>query len=141
MRWLRAVNSELYRDNFVEFATSKGPSDHLIYLRRSGIAVNRAAHTVFVAQDGIQGAYTFDEVRSWNKVIETPDVFVNQSGTFQGEVGSYAATVRTEIRARARTGLFISVVDVNKPKWQVRINDETALDQWYEILNQSIKPV
>ena len=44
---------------------------------------------------------------------------------------------RESVEAAKATGLFVRVKDVDRPVWQVRIDQQDAQDRWAEILAQT----
>jgi len=49
------------------------------------------------------------------------------------------ANVRAERAAAANTGLFVTVKDVENPKWRIEMRDDGIQARWMEILTQDLE--
>lgn len=104
----------------------------------SGIALNREARTLTLLSDGKWKTYPFSDIREWKTNLTTPDrVFAVggnavQMGTIVG------ANITANERAALATGLFVTVKDIEFPKWRIAMANETTQARWMEILRQEI---
>jgi len=127
--------------------------DHAYLSIETGIAVNKATRTVRLRHKPrmkreLVRDYPFDSVRNVEKVVlRGGEIFASHvgGGSVQGAVGASAANAGIAVRnariARqnvARSGLYLSVKDVEHPKWQVWFGSEKEMDQWMEILRQAL---
>lgn len=115
-------------DMFIKFATNIGKIKYSEYQNGTGIAITNCRHVVLCSGDTCK-AYTFNQIRDWTKSIETA-TYVSGMGV--------AAAARADMLARAGTGLFISVKDIDYPEWHIKIRDKKMLARWFEILQQEL---
>lgn len=101
----------------------------------TGIAINKAAQTLTLLTGGFHKTYAFTEVREWETRKERAGqvVAVGVAG-----IAAAGANARATRDAAANTGLFVTVKDVDNPKWRIAMRDEHAQARWMEILRQSI---
>lgn len=102
----------------------------------TGIAVNKAAKTLTLLSKGKWKTYPFDAVRKWETNIEQPGNVVGVG--VQASIAAGAANVAAANRAEANTGLFVTVKDVEFPKWRIAMANETTQARWMEFLRQEI---
>ena len=98
----------------------------------SGIVLNREKQVLGLWEGRTWKAYAFEAVREWQTSKETPGVIVG------GGLAGLGAALGAAQQAKAHSGLFVSVRDVDHPVW--RIGMQSAKDQarWMEILRQEI---
>lgn len=120
-----------YREKFEKFTSELGEAKYLEYQNRSGIAV--AGNGDIVLSEGdFTKSYPKNAIREWQKSVYERGVV---SG---GGLAGLAVIAQEEARAKAGTGLFISVRDVERPQWHIQIRDQGTLTKWMEILRQEI---
>lgn len=127
--------------------------DHAYLSIETGIAVNTATRTVRLRykprmKREVVRDYPFESVREVEKVIlRGGEVFASHvaGGNVTAAVGASAANAGIALRnARisrenaAKCGLFVSVKDIDHPKWQVWFPEEKQMDRWMEILRQAL---
>ena len=119
-------------------AAGVGPVDFHHGEDDSGIALNRSARTVTLLDAGHWKTYPFDDVRGWKAYLVRP----GQVGAMGGNLGSAVAAMSAEANmkrdAKAGTGLFVEVRDIDRARWRVAMNDERTQARWMEILRQEI---
>ena len=119
-------------------AAGVGPVDFQHGEDDSGIALNRSARTVTLLDAGHWKTYPFDEVRGWKAYLVRP----GQVGAIGGNLGSAVAAMGAEANmkrdAKAGTGLFVEVRDIDRARWRVAMKDERTQARWMEILRQEI---
>lgn len=102
----------------------------------SGIALNPTAKTLSLWADGCAKRYDYAEVREWVAQYEKAGEIVGVG--LQGAMAAGGANFRAGRAAKANTGLFVTVRDVEHPKWRVAMRDKTTQARWMEILRQEI---
>jgi hypothetical protein len=119
-------------------AAGIGPGDFQHAEDDSGIALNREARALTLLDAGQWKTYPFDDVRGWKAYLIKP----GQAGMVGGNLGSAVAAMSAEANmkrdAKAGTGLFVEVRDVERARWRVAMKDERAQARWMEILRQEI---
>ncbi|MFX7918509.1 DUF4755 domain-containing protein, partial [Acinetobacter baumannii] len=81
-------------------------------------------------------AYAYDEVRGWETVKQ-------QAGQMfaSGVAGGIAAAghnIGQSMAAAKATGFFVTVRDIDFPKWRAEMPSESDQARWMEILRQEI---
>jgi Domain of unknown function (DUF4755) len=101
----------------------------------TGIAINRAAKTLTLLVAGFHKTYPFDAIREWETRKERAGqvVAVGVAG-----IAAAGANARAARDASANTGLFVTVKDVDNPKWRIAMKDEAIQARWMEILRQEL---
>lgn len=103
---------------------------------QTGVAINRAARTLTLRVGEKSKTYPFADIRSWEVIKETAgQVFATG---VQGSLVALGANVRARNAASAASGLFVTVKDIDNPKWRVAMGDPATQARWMEILRQSI---
>ncbi len=59
-------------------------------------------------------------------------------GNLASATAALGANLAAERDAKARTGLFVEVRDVDRPRWRVAMRNEAMQARWREILDQQI---
>ena len=98
----------------------------------TGIAINKQAKTLSLLIGGIHKTYPYADIREWEAIKETPAVI---SG---GNPAAVFDQMGVNRRAAASTGFFVTVRDVDHPKWRIAMKDEAMRARWMEILRQEI---
>lgn len=104
----------------------------------SGIALNPAAKTMSLWADGFAKRYDYAEVREWAAQFEKAGEIVALGGGLAAGMGAAGANSRARRAAQANTGLFVTVRDVEHPKWRVAMRDQSTQARWMEILRQEV---
>jgi hypothetical protein len=99
----------------------------------SGIAY--ADRTLYMMDKGIGAKIPWDEVREWRWEIPGAETFL-AVGNIRDRTAANLATGASKSSAALRSGLFVSISDVQKPEWKFRCQDEKVLKRWNEILTQ-----
>lgn len=108
--------------------------DH--YEGGTGIAINKAAKTVTMLVHGIQKTYPFADIREWRSSKHTAGQVVGTG--LQGGLVALGANLRAEREANAATGFFVSVRDVDHPKWRIQMKSESIQARWLELFTQEL---
>lgn len=98
----------------------------------TGIAINKQAKTLSLLMGAFYKTYPFADIREWEAIKETPGVIS------AGNAAAVFDQVGVNRRAAANTGFFVSVRDVEHPKWRIAMKDEAMRARWMEILRQEI---
>lgn len=111
------------------------------YMNGSGIAFD--GRYIYVMDDGEIGKIPWSAVREWRWSIEGYDrteVFaagnVPIGQKLNAQVQANAANIRASAQAKAASGFFLTVADVDKQVWQFTCWDESTLLRWMEIFRQ-----
>lgn len=110
-----------------------------VHLRgESGIAINGASKKIALGKKGLRKAYAFNDVREWSSSKETASQVMPVGGGFA--LGTLAAVQNGAAvgAAMARTGFFVTVRDIDNPKWRVEMPSTGEQARWMEILRQAI---
>lgn len=107
------------------------------YNKGYGIAIDVEGETLHLKELAREMSYPFRSVRDWKSNIAT-------GGMLSGG-GAFGAgqRIRQGIENKRDTGLFVTVKDIENPKWKIEFPGsarelENELARWMEILNQSI---
>jgi len=119
-----------WQKEFGSFAGNPDPKFLYTY-EKSGIALNEADSELILGKDKAFKKYAFHDVREWEIKHFTPGRV--EGGGLQG----ISAQVGEIYRAKANSGLFIRMKDIEYPHWSI-IMDINQQNRWYEILNQKI---
>jgi hypothetical protein len=98
----------------------------------TGIAINKQAKTLTLLIGGFYKTYPYTDIREWQANKETPGVVV---GGNLAAVGAEAAMRR---QAAANTGFYVTVKDVDNPKWRIAMKDVAMQARWMELMRQEI---
>ena len=142
----RLIGSPMFA--FKAFANAKGPVDHIAQdPGKGGIAISKArrelhlmscspARALFTGR-GAMKTYRFEDVREWSiNDIQAGQIFYGGGGLSQG-VAAASANNAARRAAKNASGLFVSVRDIERAEWQIRM-DRKRQKQWFEILAQLI---
>lgn len=98
----------------------------------TGLALNPQARTLTLLIGGQWKTYSYADVREWEAIKETPGVVVG------GNLAAVGAEVAMRRQAAAHTGFFVTVRDVQHPKWRIAMKDTGVQARWMEIMRQEI---
>ena len=98
----------------------------------TGIAINKHAKTLTLLIGGFYKTYPLSDIREWQAMKETPGVVVG------GSLAAVGAAAKMERDAAAATGFFVSVKDVDNPKWRIAMKDAAMQARWMELMRQEI---
>lgn len=92
--------------------------------------------------------YSFSDVREFERIVLTGGTVVAGQGiahNAQGALNAVGANVqvakhnaRIKKENESNSGIFITVKDIDNPRWRVAFPDKSELDRWMEILRQAI---
>lgn len=102
----------------------------------SGIALNPATKKIALYASGGGKAYSYDDVRGWETVKQQAGAIY--STNFSGAIGAAGTNIREAVKAANATGFFVTVRDIDFPKWRVEMPSESDQARWMEILRQEI---
>lgn len=102
----------------------------------SGVAVNRQAKTISLRLGEKWKTYSFADVRGWETNKERAGQVV--AGNVTGAMAALGPNLRASMEAAAASGLFVTVKDIDYPKWRVAMGNPATQARWMEILRQSI---
>lgn len=116
----------------------EGDAGAFVHVRgETGIAIG-AAGKIALAKKGLSKAYSFGDVREWASSKETAGQAVPVGvGLALGAMAALQSGAAAGAAA-ARTGFFVTVRDIDNPKWRVEMPAVDEQARWMEILRQSI---
>lgn len=99
----------------------------------TGIALSKAASTVFLISGDKKKLYSFEDIRKWRYVFKDGGVSSDDSLARRGGI---------EARNASESGFFVQVKDIDNPEWHIKFDynnhTETELKRWMEIFNQIV---
>lgn len=98
----------------------------------TGIAINKQAKTLSLLIGGFHKTYPYSDIREWQATKETPGVVVGGTLAAAGAAAAMAA------QAAANTGFFVTVRDVDNPKWRIAMKDVAMQARWMELMRQEV---
>ena len=102
----------------------------------TGIAINKVARTLTLRIGAKVKTYLFTDIREWQTSKERAGMM---HGTgLSGASVALGANIRAEREAKENTGLFMTVRDVDNPKWRIEMNDANIQARWMELLRQEV---
>jgi len=112
----------------------KGPHcDYKLWVAGTGIALDSTNRLIHLKAGKAEKSYSFDDIRDWayNKV---------SGGQVIGGPVMQSALHNAAERAQNReaTGFFISVRDIDNPRWKIQMVDEHEMLRWMEIFRQHV---
>lgn len=114
-----------------------GDGQHLMHTEGdTTIVLNQAGRTLTLSADGHCRSYPWHDVRGWESVKERAGQTVGVG--VQGSLAAAGANVAAIRQANAATGFFVTVRDIEHPKWRIAMQSEKEQARWMEILRQSI---
>ncbi|MBY0367788.1 MAG: DUF4755 domain-containing protein [Burkholderiaceae bacterium] len=119
-------------------AKAGDPGVHVHNGMKCGIAINPATQKLALAKKGTRKAYSFDDVREWSSSKETAGHVMPVGGGLALGMMAAAQNGAAAGAAAARTGFFVSVRDIEHPKWRVEMPNIEDQARWMEILRQGI---
>ncbi len=102
----------------------------------TGVAINKQAKTLTLKMQDNWKTYPFTAIREWETRNERAGQIVATG--LAGGVAALGANERMAREAKQNTGLFITVKDVDNPKWRIAMKDEHMQARWMEILRQEL---
>lgn len=98
----------------------------------TGIAINKQAKTLTLLIGGFWKTYPYTDIREWEAIKETPGVVVG------GNLAAVSAEAAMRRQAAANTGFFVTVKDVDNPKWRIAMKDNAMQARWMELMRQEV---
>lgn len=133
-----AITSQRTRDVLAMVgATSEGDGVYSASGPKWGIAVSSQTQQIALISGGNSKVYGFGDVRKWETSFERPG-HVSNAVNIASALAADAANLRMQREAKANTGLFITVRDVDHPVWRIPLLDKPQQARWMEILRQAI---
>jgi hypothetical protein len=102
----------------------------------TGIAINKQAKTVTMLVAGVSKTYPFADIREWRSAKHTAGQVVGVG--IQGGLAAVGANAAAERQAKAASGFFVSVRDVDHPTWRIEMKNEPTQHRWMELFTQEI---
>lgn len=102
----------------------------------TGIAINKQGKTLSLLMGGFHKTYPYADIREWQSIKETAGAAVGVG--VSGGLAAMGASERMKRDAAANTGFFVTVRDVDNPKWRIEMKDEATQARWMELLRQEI---
>lgn len=102
----------------------------------SGVAVSRSARTLSLRLGETWKTYPFTDVRGWETNKEQAGQVI--AGNVSGAMAALGPNLRASQEAAAATGLFVTVRDIDNPKWRIAMSNTQTQARWMEILQQAI---
>jgi hypothetical protein len=120
-----------------------GSIEHEHIEAKTGIWLSTKAKRIMLfTEDGFCKTYSFSDIREWEvNHVRPGQVGMAYGGGVNGLTHNLAAASKnTQLanEARASTGLFLTVKDIDHPKWRIAMADPKLQARWMEILRQSI---
>lgn len=100
----------------------------------TGIALNAATQKIALAHGNLRKVYDFEEIRAWETNHETPGTVI---GTGSAALTATSVNIREANLAARRSGLFITVRDIDHPKWRIALPQKEHA-RWMEIMRQVV---
>lgn len=108
----------------------------------TAIGLRVATKSIFLAADGVEKTYGFDDIRNWETNLQSGGGLIGGGGGLAGGVQVLAANLRAKAENAAASGLFIYMKDIEHPKWQITFKAnqkaDVELSRWMEILRQHV---
>lgn len=117
--------------NFENYVKEFGNPKYFWCKNYNGIAITGNGNIALYKLDNMK-VYQPNQIREWKSSIYEQGII---SG---GGLTGLALVAQESAKAKARTGLYLSVKDIEFPTWHISIQDKTTLEKWHEILNQKI---
>ncbi|MCI2077157.1 MAG: DUF4755 domain-containing protein [Acetobacter peroxydans] len=76
--------------------------------------------------------FNWEDVRQWSNGTQTGGTFVNASL----DLAAQAHNIEQNGENAKASGFFVTIRDVNQPKWQFTTRDEALQNKWMEIFRQ-----
>lgn len=102
----------------------------------SGIAINCSEKLIAFSNGAEHKCYPFSDIREWT--MQSERAAVSWGTGVSGAAIAAGANKRAARDAKANTGLFVRVKDIDHPLWPVYISEKKDRDRWYEILEQAV---
>ena len=133
---LEALRKEHGTDYAYEFISEK-----------SAIYIYRDLKKIGLVEDINAKVYDIGSVRGHRCSLVDPEVYTFGMGTFNQGAAGFGAAIGASIRrgrmneqakidAQQKSGLFITVKDVDHPQWRIEMYDMNEQIKWNEILTQ-----
>ena len=103
----------------------------------TGIALNRSERVLVLLADGAFKSYDYEQIRNWAIQEERPGTVVPAFGVANG-IAAAGASARMAREAKANTGLFLEVKDLERPQWRVAMKEKMVRARWMELLRQEV---
>ena len=78
--------------------------------------------------------FNWDDVRQWSNGTQTGGMLYG--GTQSDQISNAFANIQQRIENAEASGFFVTIRDVNQPKWQFTTTDEALQNKWMEIFRQ-----
>lgn len=115
----------------------------------TAIALNESKNEIVLGNPaGIVKSYPYASIRDWEIREETAG---QTGGVVAGGTGGAGAAMlaagiaqaasqkhAASVIAKANSGLFINVKDIDNPAWRISLQSQADRKRWFEILNQAI---
>jgi len=102
----------------------------------TGIALNAKERVVALVDGKVHKSYSYEDIREWVAQEERAGQAIGVG--LQGVVTAGGANIRAAREAAANTGLFVTVRDLERPRWRVAMKDKTTRARWMELLRQEV---
>jgi hypothetical protein len=103
----------------------------------TGTAIAYDNRTIYIMDRGVAAKIPFDSVRSWRWVVDGYQV-TKLYGNFDSLtlLKNEFDSLRARVNAIRKSGLFITVANIEHPEWQFMTTDMVLLKKWMEIFRQ-----
>ncbi|MFT9015859.1 MAG: DUF4755 domain-containing protein [Acetobacter sp.] len=78
--------------------------------------------------------FNWDDVRQWSNGTQTGGMLYG--GTQSDQISNAFANIQQRIENAEASGFFVTIKDVNQPKWQFTTTNEALQNKWMEIFRQ-----
>ncbi|WP_322056224.1 DUF4755 domain-containing protein [Paraburkholderia sp. J63] len=112
---------------------------YAFFYGQSGIALNPLTRTVVVASKWRVKHYPFSDIRSWAaSKVDAGQPHMTAFGGVSGALQNTGNAMLAKAKADAASGFFVTVKDIDDPKWHVQMIKERDQARWMEIFRQEI---
>lgn len=124
-------------DNF--YASLPENYGHKYFNDNTGYAINVLEHKVYL-YSGSPKVYSIADIRNVERVWQTPgQVRTVGNSSISSTLQTHGHNVSLERQAYDESGLFISVADIEKPRYQIKFISESDLLRSYEVFLQAME--
>lgn len=96
--------------------------------------------TVYVMEHGLAAKIPWSEIRKWSWNVDGYSVTSVYGGSLANNAAANMTATINNAKAKwdayMESGFFITVADIEYPKWQYMTDDKKVLSRWMEIFNQ-----
>ncbi|HST74887.1 MAG TPA: DUF4755 domain-containing protein [Acetobacteraceae bacterium] len=103
----------------------------------AGTGIAWDGQRLYILDAGEVARIPVSAIRSWTwQIASASSTKLYGTANLAMQLGVFKENRRNIVDARKQSGFFVTVADVDKPRWQFATTDETTLRRWEEILTQ-----